>query len=192
MFYGVFSTYNTWLTFLLLFVFFLSYKAFDTAAVPTFESPGVVGALGSEATCTAQGFFIQLGFAVPLYNCVLCMYFLLVIKYHKPERDLQKFFEPIGHLLSLGYPLGTAIAGAVMDLYHSNGFFCWIEPYPYKCNELPEFLFQTKDWYRCTKAENAFYFQWIFGGIILLFSFVAIAVIMTVIYCSVRGRVRVM
>jgi len=62
------------------------------------------GAKGNIATCKAQGFFLVLGgFAVPLYNSCLNVYYVLTIRYNI---SLQKFvkFEPILHVFSILYP----------------------------------------------------------------------------------------
>ncbi len=55
--------------------------AFSTTPIPR-GSNCTYGALGNEATCVTQGFMITLGLAVPMYNAMLCIYYLLVVKYN--------------------------------------------------------------------------------------------------------------
>lgn len=43
---------------------------------------GIYGALGTTATCTAQGFFLQFAIMAPLYNAALSLYYLLMIRYN--------------------------------------------------------------------------------------------------------------
>ena len=62
--------------------------AFTTLPIPSeyyFE-----GAHGNEATCIAQGFFIQLGTMSAYTNCSLAAYYYLVIKQGASENALRK------------------------------------------------------------------------------------------------------
>merc|ERR1719464_908913 len=61
------------------FWYFLS-----TWAVPS-ENTNLYQANGTDASCTAQGFFVQLGIATPLYNFALSFYYLLLIRYRLDE-----------------------------------------------------------------------------------------------------------
>ena len=93
------------------------------------ELSGIIyGASGTKATCTAQGFFITLGFSVPLYNCCLCLYYLAVIKYDKKEDELQKY-EKYMHAIPIFIALSLAVSGLWLDLYKSTDYLviCYIE-----------------------------------------------------------------
>merc|ERR1719254_165303 len=58
----------------------------------TYDMPsGIYGAMGNEETCTAQGFFVQLGFTSALYNMVLTFYYLFVIKFGMTESQIQRY-----------------------------------------------------------------------------------------------------
>ena len=46
------------------------------------------GAMGTTRTCEVQGFFLQLGLAIPMYNALLSIFFLLVIRYGVPEKRI--------------------------------------------------------------------------------------------------------
>ena len=80
---------------------------------------------GNKATCVAQGFFIQLSFAVPGYNAMLCIYFLCVIKWNTSERVLAKY-EPFMHAFAVLPPLVTAIIAAANNLINSFAINCWL------------------------------------------------------------------
>jgi hypothetical protein len=91
--------------------------------VPT----GIYGAIGTPASCTAQGFFFQLGYTGIFYNMVLTMYYVLVIKYGMRERrlfQLRWFF----HVPVLVAGLGLAFAG--IPYYEYLFFACHIPPPP--------------------------------------------------------------
>ena len=56
----------------------------STWAIPR-GTQDVWQASGTTATCTAQGFFLTLSVAVPIYNAFLSVYYLLVRRYHTYE-----------------------------------------------------------------------------------------------------------
>ena len=87
---------------------------FSTAPIPVYidGSPSTIyGARGNDATCTAQGFFFQLGYMGSIfYNLVLSFYYLLVIVYAFKEPKLQKI-RVWFHIPPLIVALGLAFAG---------------------------------------------------------------------------------
>ena len=62
--------------------------AFTTLPLPTKDY--MYGSKGNNATCTAQGFFIQLGTTSSFVSVSLALYYLLRIKYSWSERKIQK------------------------------------------------------------------------------------------------------
>jgi len=66
---------------------------------------GIYGAIGNEATCRAQMFFLLLGMAVPLYNVSLNLLYLLSIRYNMSPRQFSHKIEPYLHGLSIIIPL---------------------------------------------------------------------------------------
>ena len=79
---------------------------------------------GTDGTCTAQGFFIQLGIGVPFYNLCLAMYYYLVIVRNS---QLNGWAETCMHFVSVGYAVSAAISALVMDLFGYATFWCWIK-----------------------------------------------------------------
>jgi hypothetical protein len=91
--------------------------------VPT----GIYGAVGNQASCTAQGFFFQLGYTGIFYNMVLTIHYVLVIKYGMRERrlfQLRWFF----HVPVLVAGFGLALAG--IPFYEYIVLACHIPPPP--------------------------------------------------------------
>ena len=130
--------------------------------IPTSENEiGVVFNYGNRASCTAQGFFIQLGIAVPCYNASLCIYYYLVVCCKKSNADIATtwYYEPLMHIISIGYPLLTAIVSLFIQggLYNYDGLGCWIAPYPRECKHNEDI--------ECIRGQNAYAFQWLFAGI---------------------------
>ena len=63
--------------------------AFTTLPIPADEY--IYGAIGSEASCVAQAFFIQLGTIAAYFNVSIGFYYVLVIKYGWHERRCDKY-----------------------------------------------------------------------------------------------------
>ncbi len=118
-----------------------------------YGTPGVFGARGTQQTCAAQGFFIQLGLAIPFYNGCLAINYLLVINMGWPELRIRGV-EPWLHIVSLLFPFATAVASAAMGLYNNANFWCWIAPLPINCNSL--------NGPPCIRAADAWIYQWAF------------------------------
>eukprot|EP00980_Cylindrotheca_fusiformis_P012911 scaffold3216_cov124-Cylindrotheca_fusiformis.AAC.1 len=99
------------------------YRYFESTSTPI--PNGIYGAKGNSATCTAQGFFLQLGYTSAFYNLVLTVYYVLVIKKGMRETQLQhlKYWF---HVPALVAGFGLAFAGIP---YYDNIFlFCHIPP----------------------------------------------------------------
>jgi hypothetical protein len=89
---------------------------------------GVYGALGNEATCSAQGFVLQFSAIASLfYNVALSVYYLLVIVYSVREERIKK--HGLGLLLP---PIAIATVVAVRGLPHYTTVIivCSIPPPP--------------------------------------------------------------
>lgn len=80
-------------------------------------TPNIWGASGTTQTCTAQGFFLQLGLAIPMYNASLSIYYLLVIKYNMLDDTLRRRVEPSMHAASFLFAGATAFASIGLKLY---------------------------------------------------------------------------
>jgi len=94
-----------------------------TAAIP--RSTGMGGAIGSNGTCAMQGFFITLGFAVPLYNASLNLYYTLTISFSMRHNKFAATIEPFLHAASILLPLSMAIAFAALGYYRPVGGLCF-------------------------------------------------------------------
>ncbi|GFH52761.1 hypothetical protein CTEN210_09236 [Chaetoceros tenuissimus] len=81
------------------------------SSVPVPSHLGVVGAIGNETTCNVQAFMFQLSTAVMLYNASLSYYYFMTVCRQVSKIEFAKKFqyEKICHIISIGYPLVTAI-----------------------------------------------------------------------------------
>ena len=105
--------------------------ALSTYPIPVYDEfgfpTGIYGAHGSEASCTAQGFSVQLGYTGIFYNMALSFYYLLVIRYGWREDRLQKV-KVLFHGIPLLFGWGLAFAG--IPFYELSYWGCWILPEP--------------------------------------------------------------
>lgn len=143
------------------------------------HNSSVYGAVGTTATCTAQGFFNELGsLTTPLYTASLCLRYLLVVRYNWRESQLQKY-EALFHMIPIAIGCTMSIVGLPLNLYNNVGWICWFAAYPGGC---------TVDC-SCTRGELAHTFQWIhFGFVWSAIAFVTVS--MLLIYLKVRDRER--
>jgi hypothetical protein len=144
-------------------------------------------AIGNDASCSAVGFFNQFSFSAFFYSGALSLYFLLTVRYGIKEDTFAKRIEPWLHGVSLGYPLITAMIGALVGVYHENelGQGCWVTNYPEGCGDAAE---GAED---CKSPLIA----WIFGGLPIALILLCIAISNCFIYLHVRrtinrGRLR--
>ena len=130
-----------------------------------FMPPGTaLFALGNEASCEAQGFFVQ--FILPtgfIYMCGLQLQYLLVIKYGWNAKKVRKI-EHWLHALPICFGLGTASAATALDLMNPANWDCWIAPYPADCTasyvikQGKSELTETD----CIRGDNAELYRWAF------------------------------
>ena len=96
--------------------------AFTTFPIPEDHEYGpIYGAKGNEATCTAQGFFIQLGTISAYMNVSLAVYYYLVIKQGWDESRLKKIRWA---LFLIPMAVGFAWAFAGINFYDSLNLWC--------------------------------------------------------------------
>ena len=121
------------------------------------ESP-IWAASGNTATCTAQGFFLQLLVGVTLYNASLAAYYLLKCCYEWTEEEVEKY-EPLIHCVAIIFPVDTAIAGLPLKLYNSSMLWCYIDTHPPGCKE--SYVFGAEG--NFAHGDNAAIYRWAFS-----------------------------
>lgn len=97
----------------------------STAAFPRSVSTIIYGAIGNQFTCSMQGFLLSLGVAGPLYGSMLCINYLLVIKYNISD-DVVKSYEKYLHAVALIPTISFSLFGVFSDIFHpSLKMICW-------------------------------------------------------------------
>eukprot|EP00986_Skeletonema_menzelii_P020634 scaffold31865_cov166-Skeletonema_menzelii.AAC.2 len=147
---------------------------FSTWPIP--PDSGNFLASGTTATCTAQGFFNELGnLATPLYNTSLCLYYVLVIRQAWSEDRIRARVEPYMHAVPILIALTIAILGLPFTLYNNSGWLCWIAKYPKGCSGSD-----------CTRGVHADIFRWVHYAIIWS-AIISVTVGMYLIYLKVKS-----
>lgn len=130
----------------------------STWPIPS-DTANTFGAVGTTATCTAQGFFLQFAIMAPLYNAALSLYYLLMIRYNWTEERLRKLRLPV-HGTILLFGLGTSIAGLFLTLYNPATLWCWQNQYPVGCIESSQ---NVDGLTTCQRGDNALsIYRWAF------------------------------
>ena len=121
----------------------------------------VYGAVGNQATCSAQGFFVQFSMGTVLYNATLSVFYLLSIRFRWSPQRVAKKAEPWLHAVPVLFALGTAIAGVPLGLYNYARFMCYIVAKPFKCQETWKFGDDPEK--PCQRGDNATVYNWAFN-----------------------------
>ena len=92
-------------------------------------------AKGTQATCSAQGFLVQVGVALAaLEHSFLVWMYVLLVRYNWSERNLRRCVYA-GAGVATVISIGMAIVPAILGYYNYNSETkCWIVAFPYQCN----------------------------------------------------------
>ena len=143
---------------------------FSTAPIPVYDENGernnIYGATGSNGTCVAQGFFLQLGVTSIFFNISLSIHYFLVIVKGWKARRLQSARV---WLLLPPIVAGFSLSFGGLPLYINVIYGCYIPPKPLASEQWPSLLF---------------------FGIPVLVSLVVTSSMMGLVYWKVRQQVR--
>ncbi len=89
------------------------------------DSACTLYALGNRASCIVQAFSFQLGFAVPNYVAMLCIYYMCIIKLNMHDETIKKY-ELYMHAYAIVPPLTIAIIAVSNDLFNNFCTMCWL------------------------------------------------------------------
>jgi len=129
---------------------------FSTWPMPE-GTPNIYGAVGNTRTCTAQGFFEQIGVSAVMYNGSLSTFYYLRVRRGWPLSRIVKA-EPWLHAIPLIFGLATMVAGLFLKLYNYGVWDCWIAPYPLGCDE----SWRNGGSTNCERGNNATLYIWLF------------------------------
>ena len=141
------------------------------------------GAQGSTASCEASGLLNTFFAAQILYNVGLAVYYLLIVRYGKTQEFVGRYVEPYIHILSLTIPMAVSLwaffTSALNPLIFLGGW-CGFAKYPPLCDAAAG---------ECSRGFTDRVISFVIYLGVLFPSFIAIASIMFMIMCHVRGRI---
>jgi hypothetical protein len=142
-------------------------------------------ALGNQATCSFQGFIVQLSISGVLANASLSIFYVLVIKFGWKMRDVRRF-EPYLLALPILFGLGTATAGLALSLYNPASWDCWIAAKPPNCIQSHEIASNSSEQTDCERGDNADVYQWAFFFVPLWLTVLFVSACMITVVLTVR------
>lgn len=136
-------------------------------------------AIGNKESCSAAGFLVQLGASSYLYNAMLSVYFLVVIRFGIGPQTLITV-EWIMHAVAIVFGLATAPTGLYLKVYSESavGSLCWIAESPVDCS--------LREGVECVNEANIRFVGYLFG-ILPMLSVPIVVVCNLLIYCWVRS-----
>lgn len=91
-------------------------------------SPYHYGAVGTQGTCTAQGWGIQYGImTTSTYNVMLAIHYLLTIRWNFSERRLKSKVEPYMLIIPPLVGLVLSLPQIFLKYYNDTNLWCWIK-----------------------------------------------------------------
>ena len=156
-------------------------------ALSTFPSPkntpGAWLAIGNQTTCDLQGLMFYGGaIGTSIYNCNLCIYFVLIVVKNISQTTMEKRVEPFFHSIAILYCLSSGVFLLVNRSFNSNGQICWIAHHPVGCKWNPSL--------ECTRGVNASKYRMTFQGTPVIVLFLIISVTMVYLIITVRRTQR--
>ena len=98
----------------------------STAPFPRSVGHLIYGAYGCQISCSIQGFFLGVGISTGLYNAVLCVHYLWVIKYNV-SHDVLKKYEKYLHGTAIIPTLFLATFAVSTNIIHPTvKANCWV------------------------------------------------------------------
>eukprot|EP00816_Leptocylindrus_hargravesii_P000927 CAMPEP_0196826332 /NCGR_PEP_ID=MMETSP1362-20130617/93572_1 /TAXON_ID=163516 /ORGANISM="Leptocylindrus danicus, Strain CCMP1856" /LENGTH=298 /DNA_ID=CAMNT_0042206899 /DNA_START=338 /DNA_END=1234 /DNA_ORIENTATION=+ len=87
----------------------------------------VYQAYGNKTTCDIQGFISQYATIIPLYNAMLALNYLLLVKFGVKDDEMKRKYEPFMLIVPFIVALSLAVTGLAYDMYGTIGFWCWLK-----------------------------------------------------------------
>ena len=141
-------------------IMYCCWSIYGTSAVPYQEDAefNVWGARGTTSTCTAQGFFAQLGQAVAFYYVGLSFYSFQAVRFNF-QIEKYRWVEHCIHIFVNLWAFGSAIYLLTIEAYNpSKHSICYIHSRPLACEHDPAT--------ECLRGpDNASTVIWIFGKV---------------------------
>lgn len=134
--------------------------------------------IGNQLTCNVQGFLLQFGSVLALFNNVfLCINYLLRGRHKWSIAKIASKAEPIFHAIGFLVSIFLSLVPLFYEMYNPGITRCWIIEYPLLCTK--------KDDRECIRGEKAFMFRTIVA-IIAITCFIFMIVSFKLLYNAVK------
>ena len=144
-------------------------------------------AVGNTYTCSIQGSLFQLGFAAPLYNSCLGIYYVIAVKYRRYNDGRMWRMSLLMHFMVVGFVAATAAMGLIKRAYNPNGAFgCYL-------NDIHNVLDVSLDDDEALFRESLYTVEQVdtmiivAAGIPLSAGLILVTTTMLMLYCNVRN-----
>jgi len=156
---------------------------FSTLPIPK-GTPGVYNPRGTTATCTVQGFFIQMSIIGPMYNMMLALYYYLMVNRRMSEGAIAAKVEVYMHAFCWisAFTMGFILLG--LKMYNTATLWCWQNDYPSNC----EGSYGEPGPVPCERGKHAWLFRWVFYYGLLWVIIAITTLLMTLLYRGVRQQ----
>ena len=145
----------------------------------TLHDEWIYGNIGNQTTCNIQGYFIQsAALSAGSATAILCLYFMLVVRYNWSERRLKKVEMGLRGVIVFNFII--SFIPLLGKGYNPIPYMCWIQSYPIACD--------TSDEYECLRGDNAQLLRTVFMTVPFLIILSVIMVSMTLLYVSVKKQ----
>lgn len=147
------------------------------SSLPVPAETGVWLAMGNQTTCEISAFFNTWQLGVYLYNMDICIIFLLLTRYRKPETWIKKHLEAF----LLWVPMLTTLVASILPFkftsYNYDGLArCFFSSEPLGCIFNPNVP--------CERGQYSLTLAWFILGIPFIFTFTFITGSMIALYLS--------
>lgn len=141
--------------------------------------------VGTQATCTLQGSLLQCAAGTAFYSCSLAIYYFLVIRQGWSDKRIAKFVEPMMHVTSLSFALGSIIACIALTLYNPTPYGCMMMTSPSGCTQ----SYQKQDGgVPCERGDNCFIYAFILIHVPIWSIFIVLTTCMVLIYIKIKRQ----
>jgi len=135
----------------------------------------------NQAACSTQGFFFTIGMVVgPLNNCALCIFYVCVVKLNMSVAKIKKKVEPYLH--AIPWMIAIIMSSIALATRSINPSYSMCRVYEYRPKGC-----ESDD---CARGKDHVKKLFLIQAVLLVIAFIAIIVMMTVIFFKVWRQER--
>ena len=110
--------------------------------------------------------------------------FLLRVKYGMSEKEIGRRAEPMMHIITTLFGLGTSFLCLGLNLFNDSTLWCWVNASPKGCKQ----SYANNGETNCERGDNAEIYRWAIFFAPLWACIVGCMMVMIIIFISVRNQ----